>query len=154
MQCQNVGTNKMNKNEFLSLIKSRGAKLFAPEGPAVINITNTNLQNIRAAMLPAFLQDFYTTCFGATLGSACIFGPTEISRGSKYPLPSITKVNQDMIGNKNLFGKTVFGRNDLFWFAFDTFGTCYMLDNLTLSVLRKYEDPYRAMLDCLIVGKI
>ena len=51
-------------------------------------------------------------------------------------------------------GKTVFGRNDLFWFAFDAFGTCYMLDNLNLRVLKKYDDPYRAMLDCLIVGKI
>ena len=144
----------MNKNEFLSLIKSRGATLFGAGQLTNINITNTNLQSMRAAMLPAFLQDFYTTCFGITMGSACIFGPSEIERGTKYPLPSITKVNQDMIGNKNLFGKTVFGRNDLFWFAFDTFGNCFMLDNLTLSVLRKYDDPYRAMFDCLIVGKI
>ena len=105
-------------------------------------------------MLPGFLQDFYTNCFGITLGSACIFGPTEISHDTKYPLPSITKINKDMVGNKNLFGKTIFGRNDLFWFAFDTFGNCYMLDNLTLSILRKYDNPYRAMLDCLIVGKI
>lgn len=144
----------MNKNEFLSLIKSRGATFFAPGQLTDINIANTNLQSIRAAMLPNFLQDFYTTCFGITLGSACIFGPREIERGTKYPLPSITKVNKDMIGNKNLFGKTVFGRNDLFWFAFDAFGNCFMLDNLTLSVLRKYDDPYRAMFDCLIVGKI
>ena len=56
--------------------------------------------------------------------------------------------------NKNLFGKTIFGMNDLFWFAFDTNGQCMMLDNLTLSTLRKYDDPYQAMLDCLIVGKI
>ena len=144
----------MNKNEFISLIKSRGATVFAPGQLTDINIANTNLQNMRAAMLPNFMQDFYTTCFGITMGPACIFGPSEIERGTKYPLPSIAKVNQDMIGNKNLFGKTVFGRNDLFWFAFDTLGNCFMLDNLTLSVLRKYEDPYRAMFDCLIVGKI
>lgn len=144
----------MNKNEFISLIKSRGATLFTASQLTDINIANTNLQNMRAAMLPAFLQDFYTTCFGITLGSACIFGPSENERGTKYPLPSITKINQDMIGNKNLFGKTVFGRNDLFWFAFDALGNCFMLDNLTLSVLRKYDDPYRAMFDCLIVGKI
>lgn len=154
MQYLVAGTNKMNKNEFLSLIKSRGAKIFAPGESSAINFANTNLQNIRAAMLPGFMQDFYTTCFGISLGSACIFGPTEIKRAMKYPLPSITKINNDMVGNKNLFGKTVFGRNDLFWFAFDTFGNCYMLDNLTLSVLRKYDDPYRAMLDCLIVGKL
>ena len=144
----------MNKDEFIALIKSRGATIFAPGQLTNINITNTNLQNMRAAMLPAFLQDFYTTCFGMTLGSACIFGPNEIDRGTKYPLPSITKVNQDMIGNKKLVGKTVFGRNDLFWFAFDSFGKCFMLDNLTLSVLREYDNPYRAMFDCLIVGKI
>ena len=144
----------MNKDEFISLIKSRGATVFATGQLTDINIANTNLQNMRAAMLPKFMQDLYTTCFGITLGSACIFGPSEIERGTKYPLPSITKVNQDMVGNKNLFGKTVFGRNDLFWFAFDTFGNCFMLDNLTLSVLRRYDDPYRAMFDCLIVGKI
>jgi len=144
----------MNKNEFLSLIKSRGATIYGTGDLTTIKTTNTNLQSMRSAMLPAFLQDFYTTSFGITLGSACIFGPMEIKRGNKYPLPSITKINHDMIGNKNLFGKTVFGRNDLFWFAFDSFGNCFMLDNLTLSVLRKYEDPYRAMLDCLIVGKI
>lgn len=144
----------MTKQEFLSLMKSRGAKFFAPKELININITNNNLQSIRAAMLPAFLQDFYTDCFGITLGSACIFGPTENERGNKYPVPSITKINKDMMGNKNLFGKTVFGRNDLFWFAFDAFGNCFMLDNLTLSTLRKYDDPYRAMVDCLIVGKI
>ena len=154
MQYLDAGTNKMTKAEFLSLMKSRGATFFAAKELTDINITNTNLQNMRAAMLPDFLQDFYTTCFGVTLGPACIFGPAEIKRGNKYPLPSITQINKDMVGNKNLFGKTVFGRNDLFWFAFDAFGNCFMLDNLTLSILRKYEDPYRAMLDCLIVGKI
>ena len=154
MRFLDVGTSKMKKEEFLSLMKSRGATFFAPKELTDISITNSNLQSMRAAMLPAFLQDFYTTCFGITLGAACIFGPKEIKRGSKYPLPSITSINKDMIGNKNLFGKTVFGRNDLFWFAFDAVGNCFMLDNLTLSVLRKYDDPYRAMIDCLIVGKI
>lgn len=149
-----VGTNKMNKNEFLSLMKTRGATFFTPKEPVNTNITNTNLQNMRAAMLPAFLQDLYTNCSGITLGAACIFGPNEVKRGTKYPLPSIVQINQDMIGNKKLFGKTVFGRNDLFWFAFDAFGDCFMLDNLTLSPLRKYDNPYRAMIDCLIVGKI
>ena len=90
----------MNKNEFLSLMKSRGAQCFAPKELTNINIANTNLQNMRMAMLPAFLQDFYTNCFGITLGSACIFGPTEIERGTKYPMPSIVEINKDMSGNK------------------------------------------------------
>jgi len=144
----------MTTNEFLSLIKSRGANIFPPLSVMDTTVANTNLQDIRAAMLPTFMFDLYKNCSGITLGSAYIFGPKEIKRGTKYPIPSIIKINQDIIGNKNLFRKTVFGRNDLFWFAFDTNGTCFMLDNLTLSVLRKYDDPYRAMIDCLIVGKI
>lgn len=144
----------MTKDEFLSLMKSRGATFFAPTELQMINIANSGLQAMRVAMMPNFLQELYTTCFAITLGSSCIFGPVEIKRGTKYPLPAITTINKDMIGNKNLFGKTIFGRNDLFWFAYDAYGNCFMLDNLTLSVLRKYDNPYRAMFDCLIVGKI
>ena len=119
-----------------------------------INVANTYLKEIGSAMLPSFLIDLYYSGAGITLGSACIFGPTENNRGIKYPLPSIIDINSEIAGNKNLFGKTVFGRNDLFWFATDALGNCVMLDNLTLSILRKYDDPYRAMTDCLIVGKI
>jgi len=144
----------MTTNEFISLIKSRGA-IIAPTGQfGIINTTNTILKDLRAAMLPSFLIDLYYNTFGITLGSACIFGPSEVNRGIKYPLPSIIDINKEVSGNKNLFGKTVFGRNDLFWFATDAMGNCFMLDNLNLAVLRKYDDPYRAMLDCLIVGKI
>lgn len=144
----------MTTTEFLSLIKSKGATIFPVAQDVDLSILNAKLQNMRVAILQSFMIDLYKACSGITLGSACVFGPKEIDRGIKYPLPSIEKVNHDMMGNKNLFGKTVFGRNDLFWFAFDVNGTCFMLDNLTLSVLRKYDDPYRAMIDCLIVGKI
>ncbi len=144
----------MNKEEFISLIKSRGAMVFPASSDQEILFANTDLQNMRAAMLANFIQDLYKSCSAITMGSACIFGPKENERGIKYPLPSIVEINKDMIGNKNLFGKTVFGRNDLFWFAFDAMGNCFMLDNLTLSPLRRYDNPYRAMLDCLIVGKI
>jgi len=144
----------MTSNEFLSLMKSKGANVFPPMSENTINMLNTNLQNMRIAILPGFLQDLYKYCSGITLGSGCIFGPTDIDRGIKYPLPSIIQINKDIVGNKNLAGRTVFGRNDLFWFAFDAFGNCFMLDNITLTVLRKYDDSYRAMTDCLIVGKI
>ncbi len=144
----------MTISEFLSFIKSRGAIIFPAVAQTEIAFANTKLQNMRAAMLQTFMLDLYANCSGITLGSGCIFGPVEIQRGIKYPIPSIEKVNHDMMGNKNLFGKTIFGRNDLFWFAFDVNGNCFMLDNLTLSVLKKYDDPYRAMIDCLIVGKI
>jgi hypothetical protein len=144
----------MTMNEFLSSMQSRGAKIFPPQKTININMVNTNLQNMRIAILPGFMQDFYTHCSGITLGGACIFGLSEIDRGIKYPLPSIIQINKDMAGNKFLSGKTVFGRNDLFWFAFDVFGNCFMLDNITLTPLRKYDDPYRAITDCLIAGKI
>ena len=144
----------MNKSEFISLIKSRGATIFPVTDLNTITITNTGLQTIRAAMLPAFLLELYQSCFGITLGSACVFGPTTIERGIKYPLPSIFEINRDVAGNKNLFGKTIFGRNDLFWFATDALGKCFMLDNLTLSVLKEYDNPFHAMNDCLIIGKI
>lgn len=83
-----------------------------------------------------------------------IFGPTEVPRPSRYPVPSIIQVNDDISSLRKTVGMTVFGRNDLFWFAFDAFGNCYMLDNLTLKPIRKYDDPYRALMDCLIAGKV
>ena len=144
----------MNETEFLSFTKSKNANFFGSASMSDINIANTNLQDMRIAMLPAFLRNLYTKSSAITLGSACIFGPQQIQRGIKYPLPSIIEINNPLIVNKGLNGKTVFGRNDLFLFAFDAFGTCFMLDNITLAVLRKYDDPYRAMTDCLIVGKI
>lgn len=135
-------------------MKSRGAKIFPIGNLNSITMVNSGLQGIRAAMLPRFLLEIYTSCFGMTFGSACIFGPETLERGTKYPLPSIFEINKDLAGTRNLFGKTIFGRNDLFWFATDALGKCYMLDNLTLSVLKIYDDPYRAINDCLIVGKI
>ena len=154
LQRQDGETNKMATNEFLSLMKSRGALIFPPTPETTISLANASLQKIGAVMMPSFLLDLYKNCSGITLGSSCIFSVKEIQRGIKYPLPSIVQINKDLTGNKKLSGKTVFGRNDLFWFAFDTSGNCFMLDNLSLTVLRKYDDPYRAMTDCLIVGKI
>ena len=112
------------------------------------------LQQDQFAMLPKFLLDLYKNAGGIILGSSYIFGPKETERGIRYPVPAIQNINSDFYGNKKLFGKTIFGSNDLFLFVTDAFGNCFMLDNLTLSVLRKYDDPYRAMMDCLIIGKI
>ena len=66
----------------------------------------------------------------------------------------IIKVNNDVGPLGKTAGKTIFGRNDLFWFAYDAFGICYMLDNLTLKAIRKYDDPFKALNDCLIAGKL
>ncbi|MDW2975332.1 MAG: hypothetical protein R8M70_04805 [Alphaproteobacteria bacterium] len=144
----------MTTDEFLSYIKSRGAHLTDAVSLHQIALTNTTLQHRRHAMLPAFMSNLYTKTGGIILGNGCIFGPNELPQGLRYPIPTIVQINQDALINSKILGKTVFGRNDLFWFTFDAFGTCFMLDNLTLSPLRKYEDPYRALIDCLIAGKI
>lgn len=119
-----------------------------------IILTNTALQQIRAAMLPQIVTDLYTVTGGIILDSGYIFGPHEFTHKSQFPIPSITKINDEVSGIATLRGHTIFGRNDLFLFTFDAFGTFYMHDNVTLRPLRKYADAYRAMLDCLIAGKI
>ena len=142
----------MNLNEFLSLMKSRGATIYAPAPARDITLANNALQ-ARCAMFPTPLVDLYKSASAINLGNGYIFGPAECSRKIRFPIPSIVEINLEIMGTDALRGKTIFGRNDLFWFAFDAFGTFYMLDNLTLRVLRKYDDPYRAMSDCLIAGK-
>jgi hypothetical protein len=144
----------MTQQEFLNSLKSRNA-VFAPASQiGNINIINVNLQRIRAAVLPKFITDLYQVCSGIKLGNGYIFGPVSFGRSGKHPIPNIFQVNNELTNLTVLRGKTIFGRNDLCWFAFDSFGTCMMLDNLGLHVLRKYDDPYRAMLDCLIGGQI
>lgn len=144
----------MTCNEFLTLIKSRGAIIAPPAGLSHLSTANNSLQRYRCAMLPLFMTELYTHTGGINLGNGYIFGPTEIAQGIRTPVPSITDINEKILYMGKNRGKTIFGRNDLFWFCFDVFGTCYMLDNLTLNPLRKYDDPYRAMLDCLIAGKM
>ncbi len=144
----------MTQDEFLSAIKKHNP-LFAPGvSQGQITLTNTALQNIRAAMLPVVMMNLYTAVGGINIGGGYIYGIDEIKRGNMYPIPSIMDINQDLASIAALRGKTIFGRNDLFWFAFDSFGTFYMLDNVTLRTLRKYDDAYRAMYDCLMGGRI
>ena len=143
----------MTTTEFLSSLKSRGATIYPPATKRDIELANNALQSRRCAMLPAVLIELYRFAAAINLGNGYIFAPIEIPRDSRFPIPSITDINITLTNLPALRGKTVFGRNDLFWFAFDAFGTFYMLDNLNLRVLRKYDDPYRAMFDCLIAGK-
>lgn len=144
----------MNCSDFLSSMKSYGAIFAPPSSKQSITLTNSSLQNIRAAMLPNFMIEVYLQTGAINLGNGYIFGPLETQRGKVYPIPSILQINQNLTGCNQLYGKTIFGRNDLFWFAFDAFGRCYMLDNTTLKELRKYEDPYKSMTECLIAGNI
>ena len=144
----------MTHDEFLSAIKSRGAYLAPAATPNQIALTNTSLQQRRCAMLPTFMTELYTKTGGIILGNGYIFGPFEINRGKRFPVPKILQINDEVCTLPQIIGKTIFGRNDLFWFAFDAFGTFYMLDNLTLSPLRRYDDPHRALTDCFFAGKV
>lgn len=145
----------MNFEELLSFLKQNDAFIANPSNERDIQITNSVLQNISAAIFPLFIMDFYKDFGGIVFGGSYIFGPAEINDPKlKYPIPSISEINNNLSGLKQLRGKTIFGRNDLFLFAFDAFGKCFMLNNLNLSVLREYEDPLRAIQDCLIIGKL
>ena len=144
----------MTCSEFLSAIQSRGAKIYAPAHQSQILLLNGALQQRRYAMLPQSINELYSMVGAINLDTGYIFGPNEIMRDTTYPIPSILKVNDDIAPLGKTVGTTIFGRNDLFWFAFDAFGTFYMLDNLTLTPLRRYDDAYRAITDCLISGKI
>ena len=143
----------MTCDEFLSLISARGAILAPPVSESDIAQTNSNLQHMRAAILPMFMIDLYHHTGGIMLDTGYIFGPHEIENGARTPVPGILDINRDMSVIPGMVGKTIFGRNDLFYFAFDAFGTCYMMDNLSLRILRKYDDAHKAMIDCLIAGK-
>ena len=143
----------MNTPEFLSSLKSRGATIYPAASKRDVELANGALQSRRCAMFPSIFIDLYKHASAINLGNGYIFPPIEVSRNVHFPIPSIVDININLPNNPNLRGKTIFGRNDLFWFAFDAFGTFYMLDNLTLRILRKYDDPYRAMTDCIIAGK-
>ena len=144
----------MTHDEFLSAIKSYGAEFAAPATINQITFANTSLQQRRHALIPQSLIDLYTHTGGISLNGAYIFGPNEIARNDLYPTPSILQINTDIAPIGKTVGKTIFGRNDLFYFAFDAFGVFYLLDNITLNPLRKYDDIYRAISDCLIAGKL
>ena len=141
-------------NKILESLKQHGA-FFAPATPTgQITILNMNLQKIRAAMLPNEFIKFYQICGGIKLGNGYIFGPNEFKTGRTHPIPNLLQINQELTNMPAMRGKTVFGRNDLFWFAFDASGKSLMLDNIGLQMLRRYDDMYRAIYECLAGGKI
>ena len=147
-------TQTMTISEFLSMLQSRGAKLAASATTQKISLTNAALRQNRLAMLPKALTDIYETTGAINLDTGYIFGPNSIERMGTFPIPDIVSINNDIAAYNKTNGITIFGRNDLFWFAYDAFGTFYMLDNLSLKPLRKYNDIYRAITDCLMAGKI
>ena len=134
-------------------MKSRGAVLYPAAAQRDTEIANNALQARRCAMFPTLILDLYKHVSAISLDCGYIFGPIEIARKSQFPIPSIVDINVELSGIPALHGKTIFGRNDLFFFAFDAFGVFVILDKLNLRILKKYDDPYRAMSDCLLGGK-
>lgn len=88
------------------------------------------------------------------MGTGYMFGPSELQNGANFPIPSIVEINEELRNIPALKNKTLFARNDLFWFAFDAFGTYYMLNNVSGNILRQYDDVYRALYDCMMGGKL
>lgn len=144
----------MTLQEFITTIKSKGALIWGPSNTRAIEFANSNLQQKKCAMIPNQIISLYMQTAGINLGSGYMFGLTELPNGVNFPIPDIVHINQDLQNIPSLKNKTVFARNDLFWFAFDAFGTYYMLNNINGNVLRKYDDAYRALYDCLMGGKL
>jgi len=147
----------MTRDEFISELTSRGAVLLPTAPDYAIELARNALQQMRAAMIPQTLSDIYKNIAGGIiLGDANIFAPENTARARRnYEIPSLVQINREISGLPGVTGKTVFGRNQMFWFAFDAFGNFYMLNILNLNILREYRaDAYRAILDCLAVGKI
>jgi hypothetical protein len=147
----------MTRDEFVSELKNRDATLLPTASDRAIELARNSLQQMRAAMIPQALSDMYKNVAGGIIsGDSHIFGAEDIVRPKRnYEIPGLVQINREVSGMPGTAGKTVFGRNQMFWFAFDAFGNFYMLDILNLNVLREYKsDAYRAILDCLAVGKI
>lgn len=146
----------MTGDEFISEIKEKGGIILPAVAERALQLTQSAMQQMRSAMMPPALLDFYKNVGGGVImGDAEILGPTEFDRPkNSYIIPSIIEINRDISSLSSMRGRAVFGRNGLFWFGFDAFGNFYMLDILNLSILRKYDNLYKAMFDCLIVGKI
>ena len=144
---------QMTEQELLKNLHNNGA-IFAPAcDHKSTYLCNTLLQQMRCAMLPAFMINLYKNIGGINLGNGYIFGTKEFAITNNVSIPDIISINKDINASKKLIGITIFGRNDLFFFGFNAFGDCVMLDPLTLNPLKKYENQYQAIFDCLIAGK-
>lgn len=143
----------MNTEDIISFAKSKGAELTnAADQNSLIKV-NSNLSFIHKAILPKFINNLYKYTNSILLGNSCIYG-TEDIKNSRYFIPSILNVNRDFQIYDKLGEKTIFGRNDLFLFCFDTLSNCYMLDNITFNTVKSYTEPEQALYDCIAIGTI
>jgi hypothetical protein len=142
-------------DEMIKHLGESGAVFFPKPSERAIELANAALQQMKAAVLPQSAIEFYSVLGGAVLGDACVFPVEDADRPERnYTIPGIVKINRDLAGFSALRGKTIWGRNQIYWFSADVAGRMYMHDVLTLSVLRKYDDMTAAIADCLLVGKL
>ena len=141
--------------EKIEYLKKAGAVFFPSAGARALNLANAAFQQMKASVLPTAMGAFYAAYGGAVLGDACVFPIEDTDRPNRnYVMPGIVKVNRDMIDFPALRGKTIWGRNQFYWFSADVAGAICMHDVLTLTVLRKYGDLGAAIADCLLAGRV
>jgi len=141
--------------EKIEYLKRAGAVFFPPGAARALNLANAAFQQMKASVLPTAMGTFYASYGGAVLGDACVFPIEDMDRPNRnYVMPGIVKVNRDMIDFKALRRKTIWGRNQFYWFSADFVGAICMHDVLTLTVLRKYGDIGSALADCLLAGRV
>ncbi|MDR0803467.1 MAG: hypothetical protein LBO08_00035 [Rickettsiales bacterium] len=148
----------MTRAEFLNELNGWKIPLLPVCSFRSLELAQSALQQMKAAILPAaYLDLLQTVSGGLVIGDAVLFNADKIIRqtGGGQEIPGIIEINRELAGLPGMGGKTLIGRNGLFWFTADSFGNCYMLDIITLSVMRKYEnDFYGAVRDCLAVGRV
>jgi hypothetical protein len=141
--------------DMVRRLEESGAVFLPPPSARALELANAALQQMKASVLPAAAAGFYKAHGGALLGDACVFPADDADRPDRrYVFPSLVGINRDLTGLSGLRGKTVWGRNQFYWFSADVAGKILMHDILTLSVLRDYADFGAAITDCLLVGKL
>lgn len=143
----------MNIEKIISFAKSKDAELSPVVSQSSLTRVNNNLSFLHKATLPKFINDLYKYTGSILLGNSCIYGAENV-KSSRYFIPSILNVNRDFQMYNKLGEKTIFGRNDLFLFCFDTLSNCYMLDSISFNIIKSYTQPELALYDCIAIGII
>ncbi|MDR1027626.1 MAG: hypothetical protein LBL46_04385 [Rickettsiales bacterium] len=141
-------------NDKIKHLTENGAVFFPAGNTRALELASAALQSMKAAVLPKIMTDAYQAAGGAVLGDACWFGLEDAARPVGYEMPSIVRVNREMSGFSVLRGFTIWGRNQMYSFSANAIGEIWMHDMLTFQRLRKYDDFWTALTDCLMVGKL
>ncbi|MCL2629175.1 MAG: hypothetical protein FWD33_00545 [Alphaproteobacteria bacterium] len=142
----------MNFDELKSELVKYGAKAARPAPDELVR-TQAALQGMGKLMMPAGLVEFFQNFGAVVLGDAEIFAPMPAAIG-KMRTRTIIEVNGDMSASTPIGGKTVFGRNQLFWLVVGDDFKFHLLDLYTMRPAKAYDDVNLAVRDCLLVGAL